>query len=506
MKKGHWWILLALICFYFLITSYHLLSLPVFADESIYIRWAQLIIDDPKRYLFFPMNDGKTPLQMWLMLPLQFIFHNQLLAGRILSVFIGLGNVLVIGQISKVLAQKAKLTQAHLAQYLAIFLTTILPFTFFHHRLAITDALLFLNLSLSYLFSLKYVFTKKKIYLLILAIAIFLALFSKLSALLFLPTLLTLILSDKKFSWKKILQNSFFLGLALIFGLGLFYLLRLVPNFPQLFSRGGDFLYPFNSLLSSQIWSTLAKNLIFFAQQFLAYLGIPLLFLALPLCFVDKKQTFRYKIILLLAFLAFILPLAMLGKIIYPRYLLPSSIFIIVAASLTFSEYLNKNLSQKLFAMALIFGILLQSFSFIWPSYFNINRIPFSRLDREQYLEEWSSGQGIWEVSQLLLEKSQNRRIALATEGFFGTLPDGVLLYLHRQKINNLFVEGIGQPINSIPQNFIDKTLAFDEVWLVANSHRLNLDLSEARLIDEYCRPNNAPCLQLWDITELVKK
>ena len=196
MKKAHSLILLTLIIFYFLITGFHLLSLPVFADEAIYLRWTQLIIDDPKRYLFFPMNDGKTPLQMWLMLPLQFIFHNQLLAGRVLSLLIGLANVLVIGQISKTLAEKAKLAQVNLAQYLAIFLTTILPFTFFHHRLALTDALLFLNLSLSYLFSLKFFLTKQKFYLLAVAITIFLALFSKLSALLFLPSLIPLVLID----------------------------------------------------------------------------------------------------------------------------------------------------------------------------------------------------------------------------------------------------------------------------------------------------------------------
>lgn len=510
MKKAHFWIIFSLIVFYFLITALHLLALPVFADEAIYIRWAQLIIDDPKRYLFFPMNDGKTPLQMWLMVPLQFVFNNQLLAGRVLSVIVGLGNVLVVGQIAKTLALKIKLPKVKLAQYLAILLATILPFTFFHHRVALTDALLFFNLSLSYLFALKYVFSKKKFWLLAIATAVFFGLISKLSALLFLPSLMTLIVAETdsiaKLNLKKLGQNVFFLSMALTLGLAGFYLLRFIPSFPQLFSRGGDFLHPFASLLTMEMWTTLLKNLDFFAQQFLAYLGIPLLFLALPIFLIDSKRTCRYKVILMLSFLAFVLPLAMLGKILYPRYLLPSTIFLIVAASLTLSEYLSSNLSLKLLAISLIFGIVLQSFSFIWPSYFDIDRIPFSRQDREQYLEEWSSGQGIWEVSQLLLEKSEHRRIALATEGFFGTLPDGVVLYLHRQKINNLFVDGIGQPVNSIPQNFIDKTLAFDEVWLVANSHRLNIDLSQARLISEYCRPNSAPCLQLWDVTNLVKK
>ena len=39
---------------------FHLDALPVFADESIYIRWAQLLRHDTA-YLFFALNDGKPP-------------------------------------------------------------------------------------------------------------------------------------------------------------------------------------------------------------------------------------------------------------------------------------------------------------------------------------------------------------------------------------------------------------------------------------------------------------
>ena len=45
---------------------YGLTRLPIFADEAIYIRWSQLIIDDWQQYLFFSLNDGKTPLLIWL--------------------------------------------------------------------------------------------------------------------------------------------------------------------------------------------------------------------------------------------------------------------------------------------------------------------------------------------------------------------------------------------------------------------------------------------------------
>ena len=132
-----------IIVFYITIHVYKLTLLPIFADEAIYIRWTQLIIDDWRQYLFFPMNDGKTPLLMWLMVPFQFLFSNQLFAGRFVTVLIGLGQILGLGYLTKLLGGKTKTT------WLAMLLGSILPFWFFHHRMALTDTLLCLGITWS---------------------------------------------------------------------------------------------------------------------------------------------------------------------------------------------------------------------------------------------------------------------------------------------------------------------------------------------------------------------
>jgi hypothetical protein len=94
----------------------------------------------------------------------------------------------------------------------------------------------------------------------------------------------------------------------------------------------------------------------------------------------------------------------------------------------------------------------------------------------------------------------------VATEGSFGTLPDGINLYLHRTNVDQVYVEGIGQPVVNIPNFFTDRARQFDQVVLVVNSHRLKLSLPEEQLLQEYCRPApTAPCLQVWDITAQVK-
>ena len=178
----------------------------------------------------------------------------------------------------------------------------------------------------------------------------------------------------------------------------------------------------------------------------------------------------------------------------------------IVSVGLTLANWLKSTRVIKRFlAYVTLILIILKSLAFIYPSYVASDNIPFSPQDREQYLEAWSSGHGIAQSTQLILETKEQHSLAVATEGFFGTLPDGILMYLHRQDVNQLMVEGIGQPVTSIPQSFIDKARAYQQVWLVVNSHRLNMSIDQNHLVAEYCRPNQAPCLQVWDISDLVK-
>src|SRR3989344_5804660 len=52
---------------------YNLTYLPIFADEAIYIRWAQ-IMQAESTLRFLPLSDGKQPLFMWGMIPFLKIF------------------------------------------------------------------------------------------------------------------------------------------------------------------------------------------------------------------------------------------------------------------------------------------------------------------------------------------------------------------------------------------------------------------------------------------------
>src|SRR5689334_782543 len=77
----------------FALRFYHLTILPVFADEAIYIRWAQ-IMKAEETLRFLPLSDGKEPLFMWVMIPFFKIIHDPLFAGRVVSVLSGFGTLI----------------------------------------------------------------------------------------------------------------------------------------------------------------------------------------------------------------------------------------------------------------------------------------------------------------------------------------------------------------------------------------------------------------------------
>ena len=81
--------LLALTLLYLLTRLINLTNLPVFADEAIYIRWAQVMRSEPS-LRFLPLSDGKQPLFMWLIIPALKIFSDPLFAGRMISLGSGL--------------------------------------------------------------------------------------------------------------------------------------------------------------------------------------------------------------------------------------------------------------------------------------------------------------------------------------------------------------------------------------------------------------------------------
>ncbi len=502
-------ILLAiLLVIYFATHLMGLTKLPVFADEAIYVRWSQLIIDDWQQYLFFPLNDGKTPLLIWLMVPFQFLFSDQLFAARFVSVLVGGIQILLLYAILKRLGSKTE------TALFAALLGTILPFWFFHHRMALIDALLTLCISLSVFGISVYSFGKKheqKYAFLLVSLGFGLGLLTKLPAILFVPTLYLILLLQKGKSKQEYFSHFIWLSAALFCGGLLFVALKIHPAFGQLFRRGGEFLFPVHEILQGK-WRETLISIPNYINYFTTYLSPAFWMLVILGLFAKKKQHHAH--LFFWAGILFCVPIALMGRVVFPRYLFPATLFFTISAAFAFESCvyyinaINKRFVVKV-ALSLCFAVLLAniasvSTATIVAAVINPNTIPFVSTDSQQYLTEWSSGHGIKEVTELIQKTAENKVVVVATEGSFGTLPDGILMYLHRQDVRNINVQGVGYPVHEIPESIKTRGVVSDEVWLVVNSSRMTFNLPKEALKIEYCRPFNAECLQVWDIRSML--
>lgn len=517
-----WTAFFGIVLFYFVTHLWRLDSFPVFADESIYIRWAQLFLDDWKQYLFFALNDGKTPLFIWALAAAQSWSSDQLIAGRLLSVAGGFVQLLATWLILR------EFTHKKATQLLGMLLISLLPFWFTYHRFAMMDGWLTAFLSLAFWAALIVVKSKgvRQWSMVILSGSFFgLALWTKLPALFFLPIYLIIPFFGERIDAAKPLHFSSLNGvkklkiftpyiISGLIGLSLFGLLRLAPGFGQLFHRGQDFSFTVSEVVNGKWTETLPNSMRFF-EFFGAYLTWPLLLLIAAGLFSNRQR--KSTALLLLCSLIFISPFILLGKVVYPRYLLPAAIFLTIAAVLSLESLALRCTKAVrdgnfLWAVVGLFVSLLAGQAFSQASYFMAAFVftpdvtPFVKVDRQQYLEEWSSGHGIVQTVKLIESLTTQHSVAVATEGRFGTLPDALLLYFHGKDVHNLYIEGTGQyPVKNIPDFFTMRAKAFDQSLLVVNSHRMELRLPADKLVAEYCRPNTAPCLQVWDVTNLVK-
>ena len=107
---------------------------PIFTDEAIYLRWAQIALQDPA-WTFISLSDGKQPLFIWLVMPLLRIFSDPLMAGRVVSVMAGFASMIGVGLLSYILFKNKWIG------FLTSLLYLIYPMAYVYDRLAIYDSL-----------------------------------------------------------------------------------------------------------------------------------------------------------------------------------------------------------------------------------------------------------------------------------------------------------------------------------------------------------------------------
>jgi len=471
-----------LISILFLLTRIqNLTTLPVFGDEAIYLRWSQ-IIKSVDTLRFIPVTDGKQPLFMWLTVSFFKIFSDPVFSGRLLSVFAGLLNLITLYIIGRLFISKK-------AGGLASVIYLLLPFAFFFDRLSLPDNLLSALGSLALLFSLLLAKYPRLDIAMILGSVLGLAWLTKSPAIYFIALSAFSFLLYSKKNIKKI----YFPLVSVVISFVIYNILRLGPQFSQIAIRNRDYVWGISDIIFHPL-DPFIPHLRDLSALYSQYITLPILIISFLGLYL-YRQKLNQKILLTI-FCWWLLPLIAnmaIAKVFTGRsilFTLPPLIILMASGLSQFKLSLSKSL-------IILLIISVPGLFFNWK----LSQQPFKvRLYNTEsgYTTSWTSGWGIREASSYLINRSKTANVIVGTEGYFGTLPDGLQIYTNN--IPRLTVFGVGLDLSTIPEKLINARNYGDEVYMLFNRSRLKLtphDSSLTTTISTYSKPDGDELLLL---------
>lgn len=442
-------ILLILVVLYFFSRLYSILSLPIFTDEAIYIRWAQIAKQDAS-WRFISLTDGKQPMFIWLMMiSLRFV-SDPLLAGRLVSV--GAGFLTMIG----LFFLGRELFKSRIIGIVSSMLYVIFPMSLVYDRMALYDSLVGTFAVWSLFLIVQLARNARLDIALILGMAMGGGTLTKTSgffSIYLLPFSLLLFDMTKKGIGNRFVKWAFFATAAIAVAYGFYSILRLSPFFYIISEKNALFVYPFKEWIEHP-FDFFINNWKAFWDWINRYFTWPFLIL-IPLSFIISKKFTKEKLVLFLWFIVPIIALGLFGKAIFPRFIffMTLSLLPLLAFSL-YSIYTKiKKLPFFVIFCCLVFILLLKTDFFILTD-FTHAYIPVS--DVQQYMTNWPAGGGIKKSIEFFEKEATKGKIYIATQGTFGLLPYALEIYLINNP--NIKIEGYWPVGDEIPVKAIKES------------------------------------------------
>ncbi len=413
-------------------------SWPIFADEAIYVRWAQ-VMKAESTLRFLPLSDGKQPLYMWTVIPFLKIFSDPLVAGRVLSGLTGIISVLGVGVLTYLLTKKIN------QGLVAAGIYAVIPYSVLFSRMAMVDSMLTMFIIWGLLFFIISVEKHRWDFSMLSGFAFGAAWLTKSPAmfsLLLLPSIFFLY----KWKWK----NLGYITTVWILAFGMYNILRLGPEFHMIAIRNLDYVWSLSEIIKHPLDPL--KPHLFDVWNFFLYLLTPVGLMMVILGIKKNK-------IMALWWILPVLVQATIAKGFTARYLL---------FTVPFAVLLINRFNKLLLALIIIPALVIDGLIIFKPE-----SVPLPRNERAGYLEEWTAGQGIKEISSQIIQMSKDGPVLVGSEGFFGTPFSALELYLN--KVPDVRIVGVGVWIDSVSDK-LTNSLADNQVVLVVNSDRLHID------------------------------
>ncbi|MEK7570709.1 MAG: glycosyltransferase family 39 protein [Patescibacteria group bacterium] len=415
-------IFLGLSALYLFTRLYNILLLPIFTDEAIYIRWAQIAANDPN-WLFISLTDGKQPSYVWIAMYLIRMVEDPLLAGRLVSVIAGFFTMIGVYLLTNELFKK---------RWIALFLSLlyiIFPFSLVYDRLALYDSLV-ATFTVWALYGevllVKYGQWKVAVWT---GVVIGAGLLTKSIAnfsLILLPFSFLLFDFSKKQRRKRIIKWILQAGVVVILAQLLSLIMRLSPYYYIVGQKDNVFIASFSEWIANPFGRVIG-NIDGLGGWLLTYLTIP--FAIVIVASFLNRQFMREKLVLLLWFIIPFFALAFFGKVIYPRYLLFMAMPVLLLGG--YGLCMLAGFLRYRAVQAIYLGIFIVSF--VVTDYYilnDFNKAAIPQDDKGQFLTNWPSGVGVPETVDYLKEQAKKGEIYVATEGTFGLMPYALEIYL----------------------------------------------------------------------------
>lgn len=510
---------------YFSTRFFRIMSLPIFTDEAIYVRWSQIARADAN-WRFISLTDGKQPSFVWIAMSIMKFVKDPLLAARLVSVFAGFGSLIGMFFVGR------EIFKNRWIGILSSFVYLVFPMALVYDRMALYDSLVGMFAIWALYFSILLVRNVRLDIALILGMVMGGGFLTKSSLFFSLPLLFA---SYILFDWKqKYTKEKIFklIGLSIVAGIvsfGMYSILRLSPFYHIINEKNSIFAYPINEWikhpftyfssnlrglfdwlityltpalvltavfsflipgkLSKRQWKDifivfipfgliiLVLNLLNFVgaltvktieiQTVLPYVFAILLLACAVLSLFRRYDFWREKAVLFVWFGVPFIYLAFFGNTIYPRFILFMVLFLIplVAFSLYNLRELFANKIILAFLFIVLFGMALNADFWILK---DISLAPIPRSDYDQYINNWPAGGGVKEIISYLDEQAKNQKIYIASLGTFGSLPTySVEIYLGEN--TNISKEGIYPVPSEMPQELGEKAKQMPTYLFVSN-------------------------------------
>jgi len=439
-------------------------SLPIFADEAIYVRWAQVMRAEPQ-LRFLPQSDGKQPLYMWALMPVLKVFSDPLMAGRTLTALASLGTIAGVGILAFLLFANHRLS------FIAAALYAVLPYAVFFERMALVDGFLVLFGVWYLIFMLLAIIRTRADFSMLAGFSAGFAWLTKSPAVFFIGLSPLLLAFIPKFTKRTLAVSVGLLITSWIIAFGMYNILRLGPQFHMIAQRNADYVYSLPEALRGPLDPLIPHLKDTF--HFFFYLASPLgLLFAVWGVFEGQHHHLRQRLTLAAFWVLPVLAQSFIAKGFTARYLLFTVPFAVILIAHAIEHLGQKTTNHRLTyaAATLVIGLCLV-LSLVMIKYPASSLLP--RVERSGYLEEWTAGQGLKEVSAYIRRVAQTDSVVVGSEGFFGTPFDALALYLN--DVPSVRVVGVGVWIDSVHEK-LSSALIDNQVFLVVNSTRFHAD------------------------------